>query len=565
MRVGARSERSAVLLVCLAAAASCKSVETTGLVVEVHAEGLQAGTDLDAVVATVDGNAPTTFSLAPTVGDGKVAFPFRFGLVPGKTSGETAAVELVGRWQGVDKLRTSARVGFVKGEVRLLVLTLARACVDVSLSCPGGETCLGGACGSNRVDAIGLPPVGPLPVEVPDAAADIGPDAAADIDPDAAMDGRPPTDTPAAAPEVGPDGPACTEGEARDCTCGAGTGHRTCTGGAWGPCSTACDRAGLFGPCAKGVVLCTGGQWGACSIARGTRDTCEKGNDNDCDGKANGNQDCRCIVGETRSCAAGGWLGKCATGTETCTADGWVCNIKASPDTCEKGNDNNCNGTPSDGCECSPGDPPRKCLAPGACGQGTQSCSATGKWNPCSIAPKTVDGCEPGNDDNCNGKANDSQPRLRVPERHHREQRLQLLRGPADLHGRKVGPVPRLRLRPGYHRGQRLQRLRRQAVLRRRSQAGPVSRVRLRPGHHGALRLQRLRRQALVRGRLQAGRLSRLRLRARHRRADRLQCLRRQARLRPGPEVRSLPRLRLRPRRHRGDGLQQLRRQAHLR
>jgi hypothetical protein len=416
-----RASGAAALLVCLMAATGCKSVESTGLVVEVHAGGLQAGIDLDAVVATVGGGAPQTFAVAPEAGEGKVAFPFRFGVVPARNSGETVTVDVVGQWQGTNRVRASARVGFLKGQVRLLSLTLRATCVGTSLACASDQTCQDGVCATNLVDVATLPPVGPLVAADRDGAA---PDAAAEPDDgpaDTATDGRADEDVPAGidvsgdAPpsrpaDAGRDGPDCTEGQTRDCTCGSGAGRQTCAGGAWGPCGTTCDQAGLFGPCAKGTVLCTGAQWGACSIARAGRDTCEKGNDNDCDGKPNGNQDCRCILGETRSCGAGGWLGKCATGTETCTADGWVCNVKASPDTCVKGNDDNCNGTPNDTCECVAGDPPRRCPTPGTCGQGMQTCSVSGKWSACSIAPRSVDSCDPGNDDNCNGKANDVNP-----------------------------------------------------------------------------------------------------------------------------------------------------------
>ena len=123
-----------------------------------------------------------------------------------------------------------------------------------------------------------------------------------------------------------------------------------------------------------------------------------------------------CTSGTIRSCAADGYLGNCAGGTETCAGGRWsACSISpAAKDSCAaKGDDATCNGTPNEGCACLDVDPARSCSAGGAlgaCAGGTQSC-AGGKWGACSIAPAAKDDCTvKGDDSNCNGAPNDGCP-----------------------------------------------------------------------------------------------------------------------------------------------------------
>jgi len=99
----------------------------------------------------------------------------------------------------------------------------------------------------------------------------------------------------------------------------------------------------------------------------------------------------KCKPGESRSCREGGALGPCAAGTEFCTVDGtWsACSIKpAAADTCEPANDDNCNGTPNQGCLCINGVSKRSC---GSCSDGTQTCTdgKTGQYGACQGALKT--------------------------------------------------------------------------------------------------------------------------------------------------------------------------------
>jgi hypothetical protein len=123
-----------------------------------------------------------------------------------------------------------------------------------------------------------------------------------------------------------------------------------------------------------------------------------------------------CTSGTSRSCAADGYLGNCAGGTETCAGGKWsACSIQPmAADSCAtKGDDATCNGTPNEGCTCLDVDPARSCAAGGAlgnCAAGTETCSG-GKWGACSIQPAAADSCKiKGDDANCNGTANDGCP-----------------------------------------------------------------------------------------------------------------------------------------------------------
>lgn len=198
---------------------------------------------------------------------------------------------------------------------------------------------------------------------------------------------------------------------------GSGTGgtspgdepERECMPGQARPCS----EGGYLGTCATGSQLCTDdGTWGPCNIERAEADSCEPGNDDNCDGTAN--EGCPCVDGEIRSCAEALAMGRCAEGIQECVDGVWTtCSIEpAAADGCDEGNDDNCNGIPNEGCDCVEGEI-RSCAdggLGGKCAGGTQTCSADGTWSPCSITPSERDTCEPDNDDNCNGTPNEGCP-----------------------------------------------------------------------------------------------------------------------------------------------------------
>ena len=168
----------------------------------------------------------------------------------------------------------------------------------------------------------------------------------------------------AGANDAGCDGPTCP-----------------CESGATRPCS----EGGSFGKCADGEQTCgDAGSWGPCSITPDQSDTCETGNDDNCNGVVN--EDCPCTAGASRSCSDAGLRGPCAEGTQTCTTGGqWgPCSIApAAQDTCVQGNDADCDGTPNEGCLCIEGVTRRDC---GVCADGSQVCTSgrTNQFGSCT-------------------------------------------------------------------------------------------------------------------------------------------------------------------------------------
>ncbi|HEY2900301.1 MAG TPA: hypothetical protein VGL59_06985 [Polyangia bacterium] len=161
--MGSRLMVAAVLLLATVANSGCGKTENTGLVIEVRAVGLTAGTDLDQAVVTVGKDISTTFTLSASA-TGAVSFPFRFGLVPPTSSSDAVDIVVVGRWKGVDKVQTSSHIGFVKNERRVLVLTLYAVCGVGAPACASGQRCVAdpndaakSTCVSNQDKASQLP------------------------------------------------------------------------------------------------------------------------------------------------------------------------------------------------------------------------------------------------------------------------------------------------------------------------------------------------------------------------------------------------------------------------
>ncbi|MGA7124070.1 MAG: hypothetical protein WBY94_28465, partial [Polyangiaceae bacterium] len=211
---------------------------------------------------------------------------------------------------------------------------------------------------------------------------------------------------------LGAVGPAvsdtCDPGNDGNCDGVANEGC-TCTNFAVETCGVA---LGAKGACAKGNTMCDGGSWGACSVLPTKSDNCAvPGDDANCDGLAD--DTCPCTPGDTGTCGAKlGALGGCAGGVATCKADGtgWSCSVQpAAKDTCDPGNDANCNGTANDGCACinaTTGSCAAILGSRGGCAAGTTSCGE-GAWGACSIQPVTADTCDLGNDANCDGIPNE--------------------------------------------------------------------------------------------------------------------------------------------------------------
>ncbi len=142
---------------------------------------------------------------------------------------------------------------------------------------------------------------------------------------------------------------------------------------------------------------------------------CGDGLDNNCDGVID--DGCNCQPGKISACytgpAATRGKGQCGDGTMTCVGSGefgkWgpcTGDVKPGAEVCDPGGvDENCNGTPNEGCECSTGAPPVECgsSSVGACKKGKQEC-VDGKLGPCvgAVEPKPEE-CN-NIDDDCDGK-----------------------------------------------------------------------------------------------------------------------------------------------------------------
>ena len=190
-------------------------------------------------------------------------------------------------------------------------------------------------------------------------------------------------------------------------TCNA-PANCTCTNGDTKTCA---EVKGAKGTCANGTSMCVGGLWAACSISPAATDTCDKGNDNNCNGLTN--EGCSCLNGAQELCAQAplNAKGSCASGTSTCTNGKFVtCSVvPQARDTCDPGNDATCNGIVNEGCTCINGASESCAAAHGAkgnCATGNSICS-NGGWGACSISPAGSDTCAAGDDANCDGTANE--------------------------------------------------------------------------------------------------------------------------------------------------------------
>lgn len=128
-------------------------------------------------------------------------------------------------------------------------------------------------------------------------------------------------------------------------------------------------------------------------------------------------------VGATEPCYAGpvaaAGVGVCKLGQQTCQKDGWsecAGSVLPSTETCGDGLDDDCDGSPDEGCACTSGQKQSCYPGPlgsgnqGVCKPGTQLC-VNGVWSPgCegAVLPSS-EKCN-GLDDDCNGKADDGNP-----------------------------------------------------------------------------------------------------------------------------------------------------------
>ncbi len=218
----------------------------------------------------------------------------------------------------------------------------------------------------------------------------------------------------------------CVDDETRECgvsdvgQCQYGT--QRCVNGSWAACVGAieptteiCDNVdnncdGFVdenlsrecgedtGVCQFGTQICSQGIWGECSgMVTPTEEVCDN-LDNDCDDTIDENV--------TRTCSAN--VGICREGLQTCQNGIWgacVGGIEPVDETCD-GQDNDCDGTVDEGCDCAPGET-RDCgYNQGTCEFGTQTCQA-GSWGACenAIEPE-LETCD-NLDNDCDGEVDE--------------------------------------------------------------------------------------------------------------------------------------------------------------
>lgn len=202
------------------------------------------------------------------------------------------------------------------------------------------------------------------------------------------------------------------------CVCAATTAR---------PCGQHAGQDGK-GRCTAGTQTCVvatdrkTSAWGTCtgSIGPAAADACTPGNDDNCNG--NPNEGCTCVEGSTQGCGPAAAVGICKKGSQTCTGAVWGACVGAvlpAARDCTSTLDNDCDGHPDNTidtvCACASGATQGCGKHPGQdgngpCKAGSQTCvvavdKKSSAWGACvgSVGPAAVDGCDPTNDDNCNG------------------------------------------------------------------------------------------------------------------------------------------------------------------
>ena len=234
-------------------------------------------------------------------------------------------------------------------------------------------------------------------------------------------------------------------------SCGSDTGRcvagtETCAEGVFGDCVGAIDPVGEtcndvdddcdgetdealtrrcgtdIGSCVSGTETCVEGGWGACEgVIWPVPEACDGLLDENCDGTVD--EGCDCTSGETRPCGID--TGLCERGSQICDDSGsWGrCEgaIEAVSELCN-GEDDDCDGETDEGCECILGDT-RSCgIDEGLCETGLETCDELGRWSDCVGEVEPEEELCNGEDDDCDGEADEDDvcprfpPVVRCPE-----------------------------------------------------------------------------------------------------------------------------------------------------
>lgn len=173
----------------------------------------------------------------------------------------------------------------------------------------------------------------------------------------------------------------------------------------------ACDETSAVGVCRAGRTTCSGGVWSACMGAvRPSDEKCDVARlDENCDGTPN--EGCECAGDQSRAC--GKDQGICSPGTQRCMNGRWgVCTGAVDPhqkEVCDRPKlDEDCDGVANPNCACFDGDS-EACSgnAAGECDPGRRTCLG-GSWSGCTGAIGVSDELCNGKDDDCDGATDDS-------------------------------------------------------------------------------------------------------------------------------------------------------------
>ena len=180
-----------------------------------------------------------------------------------------------------------------------------------------------------------------------------------------------------------------------------------------------------IGICKQGLRYCReDATWGACEGQQLPQQEVCDGQDNDCNGKVDELDECKCWPPlKKETCYSGDSAtkgkGECQAGERTCQSNGsWGACIGENPPQPElcNGKDDDCNGQVDDDskCQCWPPLKKETCYSgdsatkgEGVCQAGERTCGGDGIWGACvgEVTPQKED-CN-GKDDDCNGKIDD--------------------------------------------------------------------------------------------------------------------------------------------------------------
>ncbi|MEM9069624.1 MAG: MopE-related protein [Myxococcota bacterium] len=160
------------------------------------------------------------------------------------------------------------------------------------------------------------------------------------------------------------------------------------------------------GACMAGVQTCTSGAFGACAgeIAPATEEC--NGIDDDCDGVMDDDLVAPACALQMGVCAGSAQPCSGAGGFTACEAADYGPSYQADETACD-GQDNDCDGTIDEGCDCIDGTTQDCGLSTGVCERGVQTCVA-GEFGACEGATDPTPEVCNGQDDDCNGASDDN-------------------------------------------------------------------------------------------------------------------------------------------------------------